>query len=93
MEADLGVAVYSTIVFERLFFGYKTLLFPYGMEGFPIEGSSFGNICPNTPDKLYDALGKNLPLTRESFFEINNLKDYTWKSYPSFVVENSSAPS
>lgn len=68
-ETSLGVAVFSTILFERIFLGYNTLLAPFQMENFPIENSPLQNICVHDETELKDKLKAALFLSKESFFD------------------------
>ncbi|MCE2772737.1 MAG: hypothetical protein LW750_04770 [Bacteroidetes bacterium] len=42
---DIGVGAISTILFERLFLGCKTIFYPPGIADFPVENSTFRHIC------------------------------------------------
>jgi hypothetical protein len=84
-ECNLAVSVYSTVMFERLFFGYKCILHPEGLKDFPIAGSAFGNICSDSKEKLFEMLDRNLPLSADEFFIANSLHQYTWKDYDRFT--------
>lgn len=73
-EAALAVAFFSTIVFERLYYGFKTLIMPMGLEeNFPIQGSSMKNICAYSEKELYNLIENNIKLSNQEFFDNNNL--------------------
>lgn len=38
---EVGVSFLSTIIFERDFFGFKTLVFPVGYKDFPLKGTNW----------------------------------------------------
>lgn len=73
-EADLAVAFFSTIVFERLYYGYKTIIMPIGLEdNFPVQGSSIKNICAYSEKELYRLIESNIILTNKEFFDNNSI--------------------
>lgn len=80
--ADTGVAQYSTLMFERLCLGYKTILAPWGHPQFPLKNSSMENCCAFNEQQLIDKLKMALGQTNNEFFESNNLQKYicntTW---------------
>jgi hypothetical protein len=72
---NIGLSVFSTIVFERLSLGFKTLLAPMEKTDFPLENSPFRNICCYTKEQLFSKLDENLKYNKEEFF-CNNKIDY-----------------
>ncbi len=72
---NLGIALYSTLMYERLFLGFKTLIIPSAWRKSFIEESSFFNIIVDEKDISFK-IEKNLPLSEEAFFNLNNLKNY-----------------
>lgn len=84
-ECNLAVSVYSTVIFERIFFGFKSVLFPVGLIDFPLPQSAFSRICATDKARLFEIIDRNLPLSDEAFFEQNGLPLYTWRDYPRFA--------
>lgn len=78
-EINLGIALYSTLMFERLALGFKTLIAPYGYTDFPIKESNFGNICVKKREDLIGKLDGNLYLSPRDFFSKNNIENYPIK--------------
>jgi hypothetical protein len=74
---DVGVGGVSTILFERLFAGYKTIFYPSGIKSFPVSGSSLSHICPVQPAELETALDEALKHPRDAYFSITGLSRYT----------------
>lgn len=72
-HAKLGVAFESTIVYERLFFGYKTVMYPNRFEGFPIEGSGLASISAENDAAFEAMLAEGLTLETYAFFERHGL--------------------
>lgn len=83
-ECDMGIGAFSTILYERMFCGYKTLIGNYGIPAFPIPGSSLENICVNSFEKLEALLLRNSVSTAENYFIQNGLKGYHFQEYPYF---------
>ncbi|HWY33789.1 MAG TPA: hypothetical protein VNX68_04035, partial [Nitrosopumilaceae archaeon] len=88
-EVDLGVSRFSTVMFERIFWGFKTILSPMGNRDFPIRTSSFSNICIDNKEELFAKLDKNIPLSEEEYFKLNEMPGYTFSSIPYFSKRNS----
>lgn len=72
--AELGVSFYSTIIYERLFFGFKCLLFTAPEAAFPIQGTPLSKICANNVASLSDQIDLFLKLTAAEYFSLAELK-------------------
>ncbi|WP_157454267.1 hypothetical protein [Crocinitomix catalasitica] len=79
-DVDLAVAFHSSIIYERLFMGFKTILYPVGMDkfNFPIKNSSIKNICAETENELEQMIILAMNQCDNLFFEKNNLKQYIY---------------
>jgi hypothetical protein len=55
-SVDIGIGAISTILFERLFLGCKTIFYPAGIADFPVENSSFRHICTFNKSELVELL-------------------------------------
>ncbi len=76
-KASLGIAFSSTIVFERLYYGFKTILMPIGLENnFPVKDSNIKNICAYTEDELFSKIQENIKYSNIDFFDKNRIKHY-----------------
>jgi hypothetical protein len=87
-DAGIAMAAFSTILFERLFSGYKTLIGNYGIPDFPLKGSNLNAICFSDYNRLSLLIEE---CTRESdsdFFKRNKLEDYLWTQYPSWQMRS-----
>lgn len=73
---NLAVVTLSTILFERLFEGYKILISSEGMFSFPNPGSVLSNICFSNGKDLQKLLNENVGLTDDAFFENNGMTNY-----------------
>lgn len=74
---NIAVSLYSTLMFERIFLGFKTILAPFDYDQFPIKQSSLNQICAHNMQQLYLKLDFNLNLTTKDFFESNQLQNYS----------------
>ncbi|MDP4687031.1 MAG: hypothetical protein NWS53_09020 [Salibacteraceae bacterium] len=54
--AEVGVGTMSSILFERLLCGFKTLFYTEGMSSFPVPNSNISPICAPNRDKLFEML-------------------------------------
>ena len=76
-DINIAVSLYSTLMFERIYLGFKTILAPFDYDQFPIKQSSLNQICAHNIQQLYSKLDLNLKLTTAEFFENNNLQNYS----------------
>ena len=82
--ADVGVTLFSSLSYERLFWGFKTLIYPLGYDDFPINNSNFNNVCPKSERELELRLGAALDVGKDEFFDVNSLKGYRYFENPVF---------
>lgn len=75
-KADVGVAFLSTIVYERLYYGFKTLIMPVGTPSFPVENSNMKNICLENKDQFDLKLKSSLMMSNTEFFNTNGISHY-----------------
>lgn len=80
---DIALAAFSTIVYERLFCGYKTLIGNIDIPGFPFEGSALNNICFSSSDRMADLIESCNQMSKKEFYSSNQLDNYHFKTYPS----------
>ena len=83
-EVNIGIALFSTLMFERIYFGFKTLLLPLNIAGFPIKESSFENICVTEQKQLMGYLDKNIALSAEDFYKACGTLKYS----PFLITQN-----
>lgn len=81
---DLGLAAFSTVLYERLFCGYKTLICNHGTDGFPLESASLSSVCFNTFEVMNKLTQQALNQSQNEFFESHGLKGYRYFEYPYF---------
>lgn len=80
-KVDVAVTIYSTLSYGRIFWGFKTLIFPIGSHNFPIKQSFFNNVCAKNEEDLKAKLTKALLLDTDSFFVQNGIRSYTYDNY------------
>lgn len=83
-KADVAVMLYSTISYERIFWGYKTLIYPIGHDDFFEVESNFTNVLIRSGETLVQRLKQALEQTSEDFFTTNQIIDYTYTNYLNF---------
>lgn len=89
-ECDIVFAPYSSVVFERLFVGYKIFLATAGMkEGFPIPGTGLSNISFRTADELKERWDTASKLSVQEYYEHFGLLNYRFDSFPYFQTATS----
>jgi hypothetical protein len=74
---DTGIGAISTILFERLFTGYKTIFYPAGMTAFPVTGSDMNKICVTDGESLEKLILESAPLENSDYFRASGLAKYT----------------
>lgn len=82
---NIGLSAYSTIIYERLFCGFKTLVYTPtdgdNAASFPLPNSAIRNICFRNFEELVRLLEFNAPLSDSEFFSVNGLEGYAhWGS-------------
>jgi len=78
-EVDIGLGVYSTILFERLYCGFPTLIMS-SSDSFPIVDSTLDLIMV-TEECIDEKIGKGLQYSQREFFEKNNLTGFISERY------------
>jgi hypothetical protein len=81
-EIDIAVAAYSSIVYERLFCGFKMIIGTEGIEGFPLKNSSLEKISYQGYESMKSMLLRYSELSKEEFFDQLGLTEYRYTSYP-----------
>ncbi len=87
---DLAVSVYSTVTFERLYCGFKALIFSPDTPGFPIKNSGLDRICAKNKEELHKLIDKNKNIIPPLFFSENKIEDYCYsgKIYSRYLNNN-----
>jgi hypothetical protein len=72
--ADIGVAMFSTVIYERLYFGFKCIMMPFGEEGLKVPGKSINNIIAKDKADLFSKLDTFLNESTADYFKQIGLK-------------------
>lgn len=85
---DIAFAAFSTILYERLFCGYKTLIGKMGIRDFPVEGSSLHHISFSDEQKMTTLIEQSEQQSRNDFFNEYDLWNYLHSSHPTLAKNN-----
>lgn len=83
-NADVVVSLYSTLAFERIFWGFKTIIYPLGQSDFPIADSVFSNTCAKSKQELFTKLKLALETDTNIYFENAGIANYRYLNYNCF---------
>jgi hypothetical protein len=75
-QESFGIGTLSTVIFERLLAGHKTLLHRNLEDGFPIAKSTLNNICFHSWNELENFWKQFGTKDNDYFFETLSLRDY-----------------
>jgi hypothetical protein len=81
-KVDVAVVSYSTIIYERLFCGYKLLIATNKIDEFPLKGSPLHSICFKDYASMERLLDKAEKQTNEEFYTENKLVGYRYFDHP-----------
>ncbi|MFM7729676.1 MAG: hypothetical protein ACKO6L_01415 [Flavobacteriales bacterium] len=86
-DCDIAVVVFSTILYERLFCGFKTLIGNADIQEFPMNLSSLDAICFRTYDELSDLILTYSEVDNPTFFAKTGIADYESSHYRQHETE------
>lgn len=78
---NVGVAAYSSIVYERLFCGFKILFGGQALDDFPIEKSTLSEIFYKNYEEMVEKILSALQQSNDEFMEHYHLHGYNYKSF------------
>jgi hypothetical protein len=81
-KAEIAIAAFSTILYERLYSGYKTLIGNMFIFEFPMNQSPLNSICFKTQAELEELLQRFGNMEAETFFQTTQLANYRLEAYP-----------
>lgn len=88
-KADIALAAFSTINYERLFCGFKTLIGNYDIPEFPMKGSSLEPICFDNYQKMERLILQAQTMSHEEFFTAFRLEGYRFEQFPGYAGAHS----
>lgn len=83
---DIGVGAFSTVLYERLFCGYKTLICNHSAVDFPLPNTGLANICFDTFERFKILMNACFDQSQEAYFASNDLNGYHFSDYPYFSM-------
>jgi hypothetical protein len=81
-KAEIAIAAFSTILYERLYSGYKTLIGNMFISDFPINSSKLNSICFKNQIELENMLRQFGGIGSDRFFELTGLEKYRLDAFP-----------
>jgi len=81
-KSEIAIAAFSTVLYERLYSGFKTLIGNMFIGQFPMNRSPLNAICFRTQSELETMLEKFGSMDTETFFKTTELSDYRMEAFP-----------
>jgi hypothetical protein len=81
-KADIAIAAFSTILYERLFCGYKTLIGNMAITEFPMNRSHLNRICFRTYEAMAEMITDFSSHNEDYYFQQSMLTGYRADQYP-----------
>lgn len=81
-KAEIAIAAFSTILYERLYSGYKTLIGNMFISDFPMNLSPLNSICFKNQIELENMLQQFGGIEADRFFESTGLENYRLEAFP-----------
>ena len=75
-EYNLGIGAFSSILFERIYCGHKTLIFNQNIKEFPLENSDFHKFIINDIQKFKSKFNQAIVEETKGFYD--GLEKYTF---------------
>ncbi|MBU7577263.1 MAG: hypothetical protein KAF40_04305 [Flavihumibacter sp.] len=82
---DIGIAIYSSTIFQRLFAGQKSLFAPYSMQADYFTDKTIEAISIRSYEQLEFLIQETAKQSPAEYFSRYKLQDYTWKSFSKLV--------
>ena len=77
-KIDLGISFNSSVIHERLYCGFKSILFPNNPD-FPLTNSPLSNICASSTLELKKLIDESLKISTFNFFKKFDLQSYSFR--------------
>ncbi len=68
-EAEVGVAVFSSVIWDRLFCGYKSVYAPTDMPVFPVADSKIAKICAQNEAEFFDLVDQAFAMKVDEWYD------------------------
>lgn len=76
-KADIGLGAFSSILYERMYCGFKVLIGNIGFSDFPMTSSKLNQICFDQYEEMKQLLLDFSDISSEKFFEETGLTGYS----------------
>lgn len=87
-ECSIGISTFSTIIYERLYAGFKTILCTKEIQGFPMKGSTLARLKFESEAEMALLILENDEISENDFFSKYDIEGYVWKNRRKFEEEN-----
>ncbi len=81
-KSEIAIAAFSTVLYERLYSGFKTLIGNMFIGQFPMNRSPLNSICFRTQPELEAKLKQFGNMDTEEYFRTTGLSDYRMEAFP-----------
>lgn len=78
---DIAIGAFSSILYERMYCGYKTLIGNIGFHDFPMNGSTLNNIAFVTYEDMKELIQKFSQESDDWFFQNTGLNEYRYSKF------------
>jgi hypothetical protein len=65
---DVALSIFSVVMYDRLFCGYKSVMAPYEIRDFPIDGTSISGIAAKSEKDLFHLLDEAIGMEAKEWF-------------------------
>ncbi|MEM0999676.1 MAG: hypothetical protein AAGN35_21640 [Bacteroidota bacterium] len=73
---DAAVSIFSVVMYDRIFCGFKSVLAPYEIRDFPISDTSLAGIAAKSRADLFRLLDEAIDMEKEEWFAQNGFRDW-----------------
>lgn len=81
-KVDIAVAAFSTILYERLYCGFKTIIGNMAINEFPMNKSVLNKICFRTYEAMSEMITEYSAQDEDYFFHNNAIDNYRAAHFP-----------
>ncbi|MFM9984160.1 MAG: hypothetical protein ACKVOK_02960 [Flavobacteriales bacterium] len=78
---DIAIGAFSSILYERMYCGYKTLIGNIGFHDFPMNGSTLNTISFVAYEEMQELIKRFAPQSDDWFFEQTKLDEYRYTKF------------
>ena len=75
---DVAVSIFSVVMYDRLFCGFKSVLAPYEIRDFPIPDTSLAGIAAKSEKDLFRLLDEAIGMEKEEWFAAKGFEGWVF---------------